>query len=319
MTLLKISKFRNFKILFLLLFSLPAVTAPGPGILWPEGVYMTTIPLKRAGRLFMLEATIDGVTGNLILDTGSSKLVLNSTYFRNSWAVKGTEAGGVTGSAGTVRRTSVKKLQVAGLTYLSLAADVTDLGHIENRRGVKVLGLFGCCMMRDMEAVIDAARNQLRLYRLDRSGKRIGPAAGSFKADVKSKLTVVQDVAFVSAVIGTKALTFCLDTGAESNMLSSSAPKKVMSTVTILRRSNLCGVTNRPGCDMLIGELGDFTLGGRKIQGMQALLAGMDQMSTFYDFQVDGMLGFDFFEQGEISLNLVTQELGILFRKGGKP
>lgn len=308
-----------FKIAFLLVLALPAIPAPGPGTIWPEGVYTTTIPLKRAGRLFLLEATIDGVTGNFILDTGSSKLVLNSTYFRNTWKVKGTEAGGVTGSAGAVQCTSVKKFQVAGLTYLNLAADAADLGHIENRRGVKVLGLFGCCMMRNMEAVIDAARNQLRLFRLDRSGKRIGSASGAFQADVKTKLTIVQDVAFVTAVIGTRQLNFCLDTGAESNMLSTAAPKKVMSTVTILRRSDLCGVSDRRGCDMLIGALNDFSIGGRKITGMQAMLAGMDQMSSFYEFPVDGMLGFDFFEQDEISINLVTQELGILFRKGGKP
>lgn len=319
MNLLSTSKPLNLKTFFLLLLSLPVISAPAPGTIWPEGIYSATIPLKRAGRLMMLEATIDGVTGNFILDTGSSKLVLNSTYFRNAWTVKGAEAGGVTGASGTVRRTSVKKLQLSGLTYLNLTADVADLGHIENRRGVKVLGLFGCCMLCNMEAVIDASKNQLQLYRLDKSGKRIGSASGTFRADVKAKLMVLQDVTFVNATIGARVLNFCLDTGAESNMLSSTCTKKVMSTVTILRRSDLCGVGSARGCDMLIGSLNDFNIGGRKITGMQALLAGMDQMSTFYNFQVDGMLGFDFFEQGVISLNLVTQEMGIVFRKGGTP
>jgi len=300
----------------LLLLAGPAVPLPAPGLLWPEGVYYTTIPLKRAGRLFILEATIDGVTGNFIFDTGASRLVLNSTYFRNTYAVSGTEAGGVTGSAGAVRRASVKKFQVAGLTYTNLAADVTDLGHIENRRGVRVLGLFGSCMLRNMEAVVDLARNQLRVYRLDRSGKRIGSASGVFKADLTQKLTTVQDVMFISATIGGRPLSFCLDTGAESNMLSSSLPKKVMSTVSILRRSDLCGVSGT-GCDMLYGALGDFSLGERKIAGMQAMLVSMEAMSAHYGSQVDGMLGYDFFQQGEISLNLVTGEMGIAFRKGG--
>src|SRR5512138_3041409 len=89
----KISKFRKFKILIitLLLLALPAIPATAPGTIWPEGVYMTTIPLKRAGRLFMIEVVIDGITGNLIFDTGASKLVLNSTYFRNSWTISGTD------------------------------------------------------------------------------------------------------------------------------------------------------------------------------------------------------------------------------------
>jgi len=311
---------RPFKVflILLLLLAFPAIPAPSPGTIWPEGIYMTTIPLKRAGRLFILEANIDGVTGNFIFDTGASKLVLNSTYFRNYWTVQGTEAGGLTGSAGTVRRTSVKKLQLSGLSYMNITADVADLGHIENRRGIKVLGLFGSCMLRDMEAVIDVARNQLRLYRLDRSGKRIGSASGRFDADLRTKVHTVQDVIFISATIGEKELNFCLDTGAESNILNSNSPKKVMSTVSILRRSDLRGVAGQ-GSDVLYAALGDFNLGDRKIPGMQALLAGMEEMSAYYDYPVDGMLGYDFFEQGEISLNMITQEMGIIFRKGGNP
>jgi hypothetical protein len=296
---------RPFKVflILLLLLAFPAIPAPSPGTIWPEGIYMTTIPLKRAGRLFILEANIDGVTGNFIFDTGASRLVLNSTYFRNYWTVSGTEAGGMTGSAGTVRRTSVKKLQLSGLTYTNMTADVTDLGHIENR---------------DMEVVIDVARNQLHLYRLDRSGKRIGAASGRFNADLRTKVHTVQNVIFINATIGEKVLNFCLDTGAESNILSSNASKKVMSTVSILRRSDLRGVAGQ-GSDMLYAAMGDFNLGERKISGMQTLLASMDEMSAYYDYQVDGMLGYDFFEQGEVSLNLITQEMGIIFRKGGNP
>jgi hypothetical protein len=40
------------------------------------------IPLKRVGRLFMIEARIDNIVGNFLFDTGSAELVLNSTYFR---------------------------------------------------------------------------------------------------------------------------------------------------------------------------------------------------------------------------------------------
>lgn len=315
-----IPKFRNFKIslVLLLLLTLPAIPAPAPGVIWPEGTYMTSIPLKRAGRLCMVEATIDGVTGNMIFDTGATGLILNSTYFRNAWTVRGTEAGGVAGSAGAVRKTVVKKLQIAGLLYPNVGAEVTDLGHIENRRGVKVLGLFGSGMLRDMEVVIDVAGNRVSLYRLDRTGKRIGPAAGTFRADLTTRIQVVQDVMFVRATIGAKELNFCLDTGAESNILSSSMPGKVMNTVTITRRADLQGVGGGRN-DMLFGLLGDFSIGTKKISGMQTLISSLDDMSAFYEFQVDGMLGYDFFEQGIVSLNLVTRQMGIMFRKGGKP
>jgi len=81
----------------LLCFAVTTFAMPGPGKREPvivENVSITgspisdlegnvvgvTIPLKRAGRLLLLEGTIDNVIGNFILDTGSSGLVLNTTY-----------------------------------------------------------------------------------------------------------------------------------------------------------------------------------------------------------------------------------------------
>lgn len=59
------------------------------------------IPMKRSGRLFLIEAMADGESGNLVFDTGANGLVLNSTYFRNH--VKSVRAGsiGITGTTGT--------------------------------------------------------------------------------------------------------------------------------------------------------------------------------------------------------------------------
>ena len=302
----------------LLLLLAPALMAPVPGVIWPEGVYMASIPLKKAGRLFMLEATIDGVTGNLILDTGASGLVLNSTYFRNYYTVNNSAAGGVTGLTGEIRKTTVKRLEYSGLLYTNVGADVANLGHIENRRGVKVLGLLGSSMLRNMEVVIDIAGSQLRLYRLDKSGQRIGSTRSPFKPDITTRIQLIRDVIFLKATIGNKELNFCFDTGAESNMLCSDAPNAVMNTVSILRRSDLQGVSGGRS-DVLYATLGDFSLGSRKITGMQALISNLCEMSSLYECQVDGMLGYDFLEQGVISVNMVTRQMGIIFRKGGTP
>ncbi|MBK7441147.1 MAG: hypothetical protein IPI65_06360 [Bacteroidetes bacterium] len=39
------------------------------------------IPLKRVQNLFLIEARVDSLVGNFILDTGAPHLVLNKTYF----------------------------------------------------------------------------------------------------------------------------------------------------------------------------------------------------------------------------------------------
>lgn len=274
-----------------------------------------TIPLKRVGKLFLIEAKVDNETGNFVFDTGSSRLVLNKTYFRKYISDETETAGGVTGATAPVGRIKVKQLQVGGLVYNNVPADVTNLGHIENRRGVKILGLFGFSMLRNLEVVIDVNHNELRLYRIDKSGNRISSARGG-RFDLIQKVELHHDVMFVQAKVGGKLLDFCLDTGAESNVLHSLSSKKALSSVSIQRRSGLVGA----GCsstDVLYGVMNDFMIGDRPISNMQTIVTNMECMSESYGMPVDGMLGYDFFCQGEISVNMIRKEIGITFSKQG--
>jgi hypothetical protein len=275
------------------------------------------IPLKRVGRLFLIEAKIENETGNFVFDSGSSKFVLNRTYFRKYVTTGADEGGGVTGSFKGVGKIRVKKLEVSGLFFDGIMADVTDLGHIENRRGVKILGLFSLGLFKNMEMVIDLNKNELRLFRIDKGGNRIDPSGKPSLPDVKEKISEYRNIFFVKATIGGKVLNFCLDTGAESNVLSSYSPKKVMSAVTITRRSALTG-SGSGGADVLYATINDFTFANRKINNMQTIITSLESMSEAYGVVIDGMLGYDFFIQGEVSINLVKNEIGIVFTKGGK-
>jgi predicted aspartyl protease len=291
----------------------------GIPIMGPQGNFIgVTIPLKRVGRLLLLEATVDGVTGNFILDTGSSGLVLNKTYFRNCMIIDDEEGGGVTGSTGVIARINVRRMMVAELIYTNIPADVTPLGHLENRRGVKILGLFGMSLLKNLEIVIDSPNNELQLFKLDKEGNRVGPPPKEVKYDIVHKIEQYHNIMFIKASIGGKVLAFCLDTGAESNVLSIDAPGQALGTVTITRRSNLQGVGSDEG-EVLFGTMNDFILGNRRFNSMETILCSLTALSNKYGYPIDGMLGFDFFTQGKIYLNLVKKEIGICFKPGGKP
>jgi predicted aspartyl protease len=291
------------------------ITGTSFGNISPLGeLESVVIPLKRIGRLFMIEAKVDNTTGNFLLDTGAAQLVLNSTYFRKYVSSLGGEGSGITGSTGTIRNVQIKNLDVAGLLYKDQMADVTDLGHIENRRGVKVLGLFGVSMLKGLEMVLDIRHNELRLYRLNKSGIRVSTVRDEFRADVTEKIELYHNVLFVKVKIGGKLLDFCLDTGAESNVLSSYAPKKVLSTITILRRSDLMGAGSGES-EVLLANLNDFAINDHPIKGMQAIITSLEALSATYGYPIDGMLGYDFFDKGEISINLVLNELKINLNK----
>jgi hypothetical protein len=109
----------------------------------PAETDVLTIPLKNAGRLFMIEAIIDNQSGNLIFDSGATGLVMNRTYFRKYVKTNVQNSNGITGPVAEVESINLGKVNISGLTFTKIPASLADLGHIENRRGVKVLGLIG--------------------------------------------------------------------------------------------------------------------------------------------------------------------------------
>ncbi len=276
-----------------------------------------TIPLKRAGRLFLIEANVDDESGNLVFDTGARGIVLNNTYFREYLLSGAIQSHGITGSVQTANQISVKKIGFAGMEFKNLRADVANLGHIENRRGVKILGLVGLSLMQEMEIIIDPAHNQLILFRVDRTGKRMNSSHPAFKPEYTQKITGNSGIVFLKGNIGGKTLCFCLDTGAETNAISNSSGRNILETLTIVRRTTLRG-TGSSSPEVLYGKMNDFSFGKKQLPGMETIVTNLEPLSEAYGTHIDGMLGYTFLEKGTFSVNFVNNQIGIRFKEGGE-
>lgn len=273
-----------------------------------------TLPLKQVGRLFLIDAVIDGVTGNLVFDTGATGLVLNRTYFRNYAVVEGGQSNGITGPAGKIGYTTADKVQIGDLYYENIKADLADLGHIENRRGAKIIGLLGFNMIRSFEIVIDARQGELQLYRIDKKGERLQRQDSICVFDCSQKIDAWHPVVIIRANIAGKNLSFCFDTGAETNAISSQLPKSVMNTISITRRSDLRGA-GQASTEVLYGIMNDFTLNNKPMNSMETVIVNLDGLSEAYGVHIDGMLGFGFLEQGIVTINLAKKLFGIRYHK----
>lgn len=279
-----------------------------------ESRNLIVIPLKRAGNLILLEAIIDGVSGNLILDSGSSSIVLNSMYFRQGRSVAHMTAGGMTGSTGTLTTVRINNMQMSELIFSRLEANTVDLGHIESARNTKVLGFFGLGLFNDYEIVIDLQNNSLELHRLNLRGNRVTKGRSPARYDMQLPAVIKSNVIFFDVNINKTRLIFCLDTGAESNVLTSTLPNHILSTVDISRRSILRGASGRD-VEVLHGILNDLEIGRNNMGGMQVMVMNLNTMSHFYGLHIDGMLGCEFLEKGVFFINLKQEKVGIVFNK----
>lgn len=257
------------------------------------------IPLVQAGKLLLIEAEVDGQRGNFILDTGAPYLVLNTTYFRNSLRIDTLEATGITGAPCDVCRTRIGRLDLSSLRYDSLEADVISLGEIENKRGVKILGLFGLELLRSFRIEIDL-RKQLMI--IHKSTKNTPPTNLVWPFKVENSTLIFQ------AEIAQKSMTWVLDSGAEVIVLGNHVKKKILKGFQIQQQVNLIGSTGAP-VEVFYGNLPPLTIGNESFEGFPAILGSLDTMGKAYGFEIDAMIGYDLFARGRVIIDFVEHEI----------
>ena len=262
------------------------------------------IPLKQVGNLLLLEAEIDGQVGNFIVDLGAPYLVLNSTYFRDYEIDDSYYAGTLASGTDHVKRIEVHKLNIQGLEYYNLSADVTDLAAIENKRGVKILGLLGVSLFKRYVFDLNIFTQQLILYK--------GFSSEKMQNDLilDSPIQLRNNVIIIEARAGDVELKFSIDSGAERNVIDNSLPEKVYEGMRILGASS---VTDGNGArtEVLIAVVNNINIADFNIQKMHTLVLNLKNMSRAYDNKINGMLGFPFFALGRVIIDFKEERIRI--------
>jgi predicted aspartyl protease len=268
------------------------------------------ISFRRAGNLILIQARADTTNGNFILDTGAPSLVLNITYFRNYPSVLATAGGGITGSVPAVAHTTVGEFSFGTIKYRNVQANVINLGHIEDTRGMKIFGLLGVNLFKQFEMIIDYKRSVIYLHLIRKK------EAATYKSEMLKDtvayntfpIDITENKILTRAEVSGKRLNLILDTGAESNVLDSRLPNKIFENVTINRRVTLSG-SGSEKVEALYGDLKNLKIGNKTMETFPLLITNLEQMCLAYDYCIDGMLGFDFLSQHKIGFNFVKREM----------
>lgn len=287
------------------------VAAEGPG----ADSSSCIIPFSRAGNLILLKANVDETEGNFILDTGAPGLVLNITYFRDHPVLPSNsneEQSGITGSVTAVQKTQVGNVRLGCINDGTFVADMLNLGHLENTKGVKILGLIGLSVLKQFELIIDYENNLLYLHRI---GKQ---EAATYQSQMLKDTALYSTVPIeiwdnkivTRTVIGGKKLRLIIDSGAESNLLDSRLPNKVFENVEILRRVQLNGAGAKK-VEALYGNLNNLSIGNRNTGSLPVIITNLEKTCLADNSCIDGILGFDFLSLHKIGFNFVNNKMYI--------
>ncbi len=273
------------------------------------------LPFTRAGNLILLKAKIDSLEGSFVLDTGAPHLVLNMTYFRdyeNLPQSSNPESGGITGSATGFAPTLLKELRLGGIRFNKVHADRVNLGHIENSRSVKILGLLGVQLFKRFEIIIDYQQSLIYFHLIKKNEAK---NYQSFQLSDPATYNVfpirnLDNKLLTDVNIGGKKLIFVIDTGAESNVLDSRLPDKVFDHVTINSRVKLTGSGSK-SIEALYGDMYNMKMGNLAIDSLPVLVTNLEKLCFSYDRCIDGMLGFNFLSMQKIGFNFVSNKMYI--------
>jgi hypothetical protein len=273
----------------------------------PEGDFQTiTVPIKRAGTLIIVEAQLDTMIGNFILDTGAPGLVLNETYFRDLPHDSEKDAGGITGAAHAFT-TTVHNLDILDLHYSRLTADVTDLSRIENTKGVKVLGLLGTRLFSKLAITVDLFNNVLYIHKPDEKGDITTAERVFDHPDMKTDFKLLNDVMFIKGSINESEMWFAFDTGAECNLLDHENFKKLARKMRVVSQQTLTGVGGTK-YENAYAVFDNLVVGNYLFKHNRIMFTRLEEMGKAYNNTVDAILGHDFFARGIFTINFVKKE-----------
>jgi hypothetical protein len=271
-----------------------------------------TLPFTRVGKLILLKARVDTTEGNFVLDTGAPCLVLNSTYFRKMEMIHNQNEvqSGINGEGDLAQKTMVDGLRLGTFNYHKVQTDLLDLGHIENARGVKILGLLGVSLFKECELIIDYEKNLVHLHHIRRKERK------TYKNDMLSDpsqytehpFTLKDNRIIIQTKMAEKKMQFVIDCAAESNLIDSRLPGSILDSVQINGRIVLSG-TGTKKVEAITGDMSGLTMGGLKFNGLPVIITSLENSCFGNDVCINGVLGYDFLSRYKLVFNFVTSKL----------
>ena len=158
-----------------------------------------------------------------------------------------------------VQKTRVNELRFGCIKRSVLTADLVNLGHLENTKGVRIFGLIGLSLLRQFELIIDYENSLLHFRRVLKKDSFNNPLLADTSAYSIVPVEIWNNKLVTRTTMAGKKLRLMIDSGAESNLLDSRLPDKIFDNVEILRRIQLTGAGAKK-VEALYGNLNNCLL-----------------------------------------------------------
>lgn len=245
-----------------------------------------TFTLRR--NLIFFEASVDGKSGNYILDTGAPSLIVNHRGNSTHSGYTGVGAGGSV--ALTDHR--VEQFVMGDRTVKNYWAIGLDLRGFEDRTSQRIDGFVGYDLINSGELRIDYRQQKFQLLK-----SRHRPTHGGAAPRWTIKFFLVDHLPVIKVDIGGKPHYFALDTGAGSNLLdpASVADSALVGTGKLI---NIQGLDGRPSDRPIVRMVDADLLGAQEFVSLS-----LGHLQSSDSVALSGILGSPFLSQYTIGID----------------
>lgn len=257
------------------------------------------VPIRVERGKVLIEASVDGEQGYLILDTGSPGMVVNKK------PVAGNEEVAFSVSRELhIQTTYIDQLSWGGIDRIGLEALAVDLGHLEESLGYNILGMLGYDMLADLTIIIDFPNQKMLLKPISR-----GTILHTWSPKFSAPFELEYHLPVVEAFIDGEVVRLGIDTGTGSNLISSELIGGSLEDVfTVKDKERLQGLDQE--VDLVpAGIIESMKLGGKVIEHPRFLVTDLAPLKENTGLNIDGLLGYEFFKNYKCSIDFRSHRI----------
>ena len=268
------------------------------------------VPFKLCGQLIVVEASVNGIKRNFIVDNGSPKLILNNQHKSRKEEPKIKSTSSVKGVGGNINNMDIEKIEkfdFAGILLNNEEVLSMDLKHIEKGLKTDLYGLIGFEIYKDYDLLFDYVKNEITFIKPEKTTLYI---ENRFKKEqmVEVPIEMNKHIASVKASIDGKQYSFGIDCGAEANLINSELFDAVKNQLTKVKTDKLRGADKNTK-KVKSGNLNSMRIGLIEFKNTRTVFGDISPLNNGYGLNSDGLIGYEILSKQPTLLSYTNKKI----------
>lgn len=267
------------------------------------------IPFHIIGKMIVVQGNINGRNGNIAIDTGIPTMLINKRFFGDLDLFSTGATGGFQSISGKAEKKGVALVTIKIRDFsVNAGADVIDLQTVERQKRTDLLGMIGINLFRKYELEIDNHSEVIRLYRLDKQGRRRLQQADALPSEAIS-FQYYQHLPYITTYLHGMPLNLGLDTGAEKTLVAASVYEKIKSQLRNAKPQMMIDLQGKVS-EGIAAQVDGLQVGGLEISAIPALFIPMNtHYGSLNRKKIQGLLGYDFLQYFRLAINFKKKKI----------